>query len=442
MASAVAAVAPRWRAGFSAARLPTAAARERGPSWRHARPGRSPTRSRERAELEGLAPRAALARPLAGGAHGARLDRSGDGPGADRRPRPPARGSLRRRLRRLAAGRRVPRREGRADPFLSESQRGELGLPPRRDDEAEERYLFHASLALPRRRLFLSYRDSDENGAAEARSPFLDDVGRLLELQPPPPARTTRSQAELTRGRDLAQVVHRLSDAPSERELARSIAARGQAVDAGALLTRSRGSGEERGADRQLAREGRARRSWRRARPGPLRNPAVLERLASVGAYGGTTLEGFDLCSYRWFVSHELRPERLDPAPDPLVQGGIMHAALERLYREAPGGDPLPRPGSLAAWTHRGRELVAEIAAERGLAEHPVERAILRRVEGLLARFLTEEAERERPASAPGCWRPGSVRPTSPSGRCWRSTAGRCTARSTGSTATPTGAPW
>ena len=39
-----------------------------------------------------------------------------------------------------------------------------------------------------------------------------------------------------------------------------------------------------------------------------------------------------------------------------------MHAALDRLYRERPGGDALPRPGSLPAWIARGRELVAEIA--------------------------------------------------------------------------------
>ena len=77
-----------------------------------------------------------------------------------------------------------PRRDGRSDPFLSEAQRGTLGLQPRRDTDAEERYLFAACLALPRRRLFLSYRDSDENGVAEARSPLLDQVRRLLD--PPP----------------------------------------------------------------------------------------------------------------------------------------------------------------------------------------------------------------------------------------------------------------
>jgi ATP-dependent helicase/DNAse subunit B len=285
-----------------------------------------------------------------------------------------------------------PRRESRVDPFLSESQRDQLGLPPRRDSEAEERYFFHASLALPRRRLFLSYRDSDENGAAEGRSPFLDDVRRLLE--PPPGGERDSLEDELTHGRDLAQVVHRPANAPCEHELARSIASYGQGADAGRLLAGS-GAPEESAARiaGSLARGAEAELATRA--PGPLSNPTVLDRLAAVPAYGGTTLEGFDVCSYRWFVNHELRPEPLDPPPDPLVQGGIAHAALERLYREPPGADPLPRPASLAAWIGRARELVAEIAAARGLGKHPAERASVRRVEGLLSRFLVEEAERD-----------------------------------------------
>lgn len=284
-----------------------------------------------------------------------------------------------------------PRRDGRADPFLSEGQRGALGLPPRRDAEAEERYLFHACLALPRKRLFLSWRDSDEDGAAEARSPLLDEVRRLLD---PPRGEQGDDplEAELTRGRELAQVVHRVAEAPSETELARAIAAHGPDADAPSLLAFA--AHGEAAAGRVAARLARARAAEAASRaPGPLANPAAIEALAAVPAYGGTTLEGFDVCSYRWFVSHELAPESLDPDPDPLVQGGLMHEALERLYRERPGGDLRPRPAPLAAWTARGRELVAELAADLG--GHPAERAIVRRVEGLLARFLAEEAERE-----------------------------------------------
>lgn len=276
-----------------------------------------------------------------------------------------------------------PRAAGHADPFLSERQRESLGLPPRRDEEAEELYLFHACLALPKRRLFLSCRDSDENGAAEAPSPFLAEVERLLE-----------PGDEDVRGRGLAEVVHRVADAPSEDELARAIAAWGPGAEPRPLLEAAGAGGEM--AARIEARLATARSAEAATRaPGPLSNPAVIEALGEVAAYGGTTLEGFDVCSYRWFVSHELSPQPLDPLPDPLIQGGIAHAALCALYEERPGGEALPRPATLGAWVARGRELVAEIAARRGLGEHPAERATPARVEGLLARFLAEEAGRD-----------------------------------------------
>ncbi len=286
-----------------------------------------------------------------------------------------------------------PRRDRGADPFLSDAQRETLGLDPRRDTEAEERYLFHACLALPRRSLVLSYRDSDEDGAATTRSPLLDDVRALLAPAPdgtvPDPL-----EEELTASRDLAQVVPPLAEAPSEDELARALAAHGPAADAPMLLARVGVEGEL--AWRLVGRVEAARRAEAASRaPGPLANRAALDALASVGAYGGTTLEDFDVCSYRWFAGHELDPQPLDPVPDPLVQGGLMHEALDRLYREQPGGDPLPRSGTLEAWTARGRELVAEIVAERELGDHPAERAMARRVERLLERFLVEEAERE-----------------------------------------------
>jgi len=276
-----------------------------------------------------------------------------------------------------------PRSAGHLDPFLSAGQRGSLGLQPRPDNEAEERYLFHACLALPKRRLFLSYRDSDENGAAEAPSPFLDDVRQLLE-----PA-----EREI-HGRALADVVHRVAEAPSPTELARAIAAWGPRADPQRLLDIA--AADEATAEGVRARLAIAREAEAATRaPGPLRNPSVLAALGEVHAYGGTTLEGFDVCSYRWFVAHELSPQPLDPPPDPLVQGGIVHAVLYSLYKERPGGSALPRPSSLATWIARSRELVEAIATTRGLGEHPTERAMLARIEGLLARFLGEEAGRE-----------------------------------------------
>jgi ATP-dependent helicase/DNAse subunit B len=287
-----------------------------------------------------------------------------------------------------------PRRDRAGSPFVSDPQRLELGLDPRRDVEAEERYLFYVCISLARRRLFLSYRDSDENGAAETRSALLDDVRRLLGPSPAPHEGADPVEESICRARDLTTVVQEIGDAPSEDELARAIAVQGREADAAALCSAA-GAGAATGA-RVASRLEAARRAERASRsPGPLRSAAVLESLAAVAAYGGTTLEEFDVCSYRWFAGHELDPQPLDPTPDPLVQGGLMHAALERLYGERPGGDALPRPATLASWLERGRRLVAEIAAERGLGDSPAERAMTRRVERLLARFLAEESERE-----------------------------------------------
>jgi ATP-dependent helicase/DNAse subunit B len=286
-----------------------------------------------------------------------------------------------------------PRRDRGGDPLASERQRSALGLDPRRDVEAEERYLFYACISIARRRLFLSYRESDEDGAAETRSPLLDDVRRLL-APAAPPSGPDPVEESISRVRGLTAVVPAPDEAPSEDGLARAIAAQGSGGGDAALALA--GGADAGVASRVAARLEAAREAERASRaPGPLANPTVLEALASVGAYGGTTLEEFDVCSYRWFAGHELDPQLLDPVPDPLVQGGLMHAALERLYGERPGGDPLPRPASLPIWLDRGRRLLGEICAERGLGDHPAERAMARRVERLLARFLAEEAERE-----------------------------------------------
>lgn len=292
-----------------------------------------------------------------------------------------------------------PRRDRGGDPFLAEAQRTTLGLDPRRDTEAEERYLFYISLSLARHRLFLSWRDSDENGGAETPSPLLDDVRRLL-APPRPEAGPDPLEAEIGRTRDLTRVVHDPGSAPSENELARAVAVHSSDSDAVALCAAA--GVEPETSERIGERIGAARRAEAAARaPGPLTNAEVKASLSAVSAYGGTTLEEFDLCSYRWFVGHELDPQLLEPVPDPLVQGGIMHSVLERLYGERPGGERLPRPASLPLWEARGRQLVGEECTARELGVQPAERAMARRVERLLIRFLGEEAERD-----PGSFQP------------------------------------
>jgi ATP-dependent helicase/DNAse subunit B len=288
-------------------------------------------------------------------------------------------------------------RHGTDGPFLSDEQRAALGLPERAETDAEERYLFGVCVALPTERLYLSYRASDEAGGAEPRSPFLDEVRRLLD--PPPPEESEESdrlEEALTRSRGLGDILFSPSDAPSERELARSLAA---LPESPATALDALGVDGERGERVGTALAAAAVAEEVTREPGPLAVEAVIEALSGVPAYGGTTLETFDVCSYRWFVDHELSPEPLDPAPEPLTQGGLMHDALECLYREPPGDDVLPRPADLERWIARGREIVDEVTAK--LTDHPADRAMRRRIERLLVAFIHREAARTDPHLRP-----------------------------------------
>ena len=276
-------------------------------------------------------------------------------------------------------------RHGGGSPFLSDEQRASLGLPEQAEPEAEERYLFYVCLSLPTRRLFLSYRSSDETGAAQPASPFLDEVRRLLDPPRPADGSPDPLERELTRGRGLGEVVFSIEQAASEDELARAVAVSG--ADPGDLAVPAE----------MAARIGDriARAEAATFRPVGLHNPAVLRELGERGGFGGTTLEGFAVCSYRWLVDHELGPDAIEPPPDPLTAGGILHEALHRLYAERPGGDTLPRPDSLPAWRSRAGEIVAAVCDEFGLGDrHPAERATRRRVAGLIDALLRRESER------------------------------------------------
>ena len=74
------------------------------------------------------------------------------------------------------------RRRGTDDPLLGEQARSRLGIPAlrRRDHGDDERYLFHVCVTRPTERLYLSWRQSDDDGAALPRSPFVDEVLDLI----------------------------------------------------------------------------------------------------------------------------------------------------------------------------------------------------------------------------------------------------------------------
>jgi ATP-dependent helicase/DNAse subunit B len=105
------------------------------------------------------------------------------------------------------------------------------------------------------------------------------------------------------------------------------------------------------------------------------------------------SLEGWLGCPYRWFVDHELAPVRLEAEGDPLWVGAVVHDALERLYREAPGADSIPRPGDVGRWKRRFGELLDEEAGTG--AARPERGAALARARAQVEAFLASEAESE-----------------------------------------------
>jgi ATP-dependent helicase/DNAse subunit B len=256
-----------------------------------------------------------------------------------------------------------PRRDT-GGPLLSDDARRALALPERKKAEIEDRYLFSVCLSRPKQRLWLSWRSADDEGGATSRSPFVDEIRELLTPELPADLEE-RDEAIVAEagGRGLAESVFGVGSAPSERELARAEAAAGPRTENGRL------------------------------RPGPLRLEPVIERMSEIKLFGPSTLEEYALCPYRWFIGHELQPQRIGPEEEPLTSGLIAHRVLEALYESPPGPEPRPTPATLDAWGRRARELISEMGAERLPRERADTAAALRRVEGLVLAFLADEAD-------------------------------------------------
>jgi RecB family exonuclease len=280
-----------------------------------------------------------------------------------------------------------PRRSAQ-DPLLSDERRSRLGIPAlrRRDPQDWERYLFHACVSRPTQRLYLSWQSCDDEGAPAARSPFVDEV---LDLVAPDPDATPEG---LIRRRGIEQVTFEPGEAPSERELARSLAVRGRDADHRAALA-ALAVADEVGA-RILAELTELPDPDRR--PGPIVAGAVLDELGARELISASSLERWLGCSYRWFVDHELRPQRLDPEPDPLRLGTVAHQALQRLYADPPGADRIPRPADVGRWKSRLAQLLDDVATEQGMRPHePADSVAIARLRTQLDRFLGDEAELE-----------------------------------------------
>ena len=276
---------------------------------------------------------------------------------------------------------------GAIDPLLGEAARADLGIPAlrRREQAEEERYLFHVCASRPVERLYLSWRSSDEDGHPAPRSPFVDEVLDLIGDG------SDAAEEAMTQVRGLARSVPAVREASTARALARAIT-----LTAGPDAERRRELLGALGTDLATSGDVMALCDGIPAAdslPGPLRNPAVLAELGSRRLLSANSLEGWIECSYRWFVNHELTPQRLEPEPDPLWLGGVVHDALERLYSEPPGADSIPRPADVQRWQERFDELLGAVVAERDSPATPDRRLALERLRVQVRAFLATEAQ-------------------------------------------------
>jgi ATP-dependent helicase/DNAse subunit B len=185
------------------------------------------------------------------------------------------------------------------EPFLSDERRWELAassglrLRPQEDALARERYLFYACASRATEQVAFSYRSSDEEGNLALPSPFLAEVSDLF----------VEGWRERRRRRLLADVAWPPEEAPTERELARSLAAAGAP---------SAGDDEP---------------------PARFLGPAALAHVRHMEIVSAGALEAYADCPMKWLVERELQPARIDPDPDPLARGAYMHRVLEDVLR-------------------------------------------------------------------------------------------------------------
>ncbi|MEO6859649.1 MAG: PD-(D/E)XK nuclease family protein [Solirubrobacteraceae bacterium] len=249
----------------------------------------------------------------------------------------------------------------RPEPFLSDERRRELaecsGLRLTRHEDVldRERYLLYATVSRATEKVVLSYRSSDEEGNLAVASPFLADVAEVLAFDWP----------ERRARRLLADVVWAPDRAPTVREQAR-----GQAAETAPL------DGDDTEPDRQLGQ-------------------LALSRLRHTDILSAGALEAYSDCPVRWLIERELRPALLQPDPEPIVRGNLMHAVLEQLLGELEG--PV-NPGSLEQAQEILTRLLAELAggpgAALGAGQPAVVRAgALRAIEADLRRYLRYEAQ-------------------------------------------------
>jgi RecB family exonuclease len=130
--------------------------------------------------------------------------------------------------------------------------------------------------------------------------------------------------------------------------------------------------------------------------------PRALARLRHTEIVSAGALESYAECPVRWLVERELRPAALEPEPEPIVRGNLMHLALERVLAELGGAlTPASLDQARAILDRVLPELTDNPAVRLGVGRPDVVRAgALRAIEADLRRYLEHEARNAGP------WRP------------------------------------
>lgn len=185
----------------------------------------------------------------------------------------------------------------------------------RRPDPSEvDRHLFMSAVTRPRGRLYLARQVASDDGRPIARSPFLDELCRLIDPN------------TAVRRRGLADVTWEVAEAPDDRQRLRSLA-RELRDDPVWAVSSAAAPGWARKLDRAQAAQ---------RRQTALRDPRSLEELRASERFSVTELERFGDCSSMWFVERALSPREIDFELDARLKGSVAHATLARFFTLMP----------------------------------------------------------------------------------------------------------
>ncbi len=346
--------APAQRPDARRRRGGRAARRRRGPAGaRPRRPRSAPTRPPTPAELAELLGHVRV--PLWRG-----LDR---GPGPDPQPVPAARDARLRPVRRRAHRRRLPGPRRRRPAALRRAPARARASRPAREPAAEERYLFYSCVSRPERSLCAELAGQRRGGRRRSRaSPSSTRSASCSTRRRPRTRPRIRSRPSSPMRAALGDVV---AARRSRRARRATCAGRWRCCPrAGGRSPRRRRSSCPTGSAAAALAERRRRRASaprRAAEPGTAaRTRRCCELLGARDLFGASTLEAVRrllLPLVRQHTSCARQP--IEPDPEPLETGGIVHAALERLYREPPGGRAADAEPTLERWIAAGREPAA-----------------------------------------------------------------------------------